>query len=264
MPHALTPCPTPPLLTLADFAPLAQELARHAQAMYPRECCGLVVRRAPDVLAYMACNNVAVGSLGEDRFEIDAAQYAQAEDEGEIVAICHSHPNASANPSEADLVMCERTSLPWLIMGYPSQVLRLVQPSQYEAPLRGRAFHHGVLDCYTLVQDYYQRELGIALPDFARVDEWWVPDADGNVQNLYVDHFQEAGFVGVAQPLQRHDVLLMQVKSDRLNHAAVYLGEGKILHHLYGRPSCEDVWGGYWQRHTGKVLRHTQMMGVAA
>ena len=85
MPHALTPCHTPPLLTLADFAPLAQELARHAQAMHPRECCGLVVRRAPDVLAYMACNNVAVGSLGEDRFEIDAAQYAQAEDEGEIV-----------------------------------------------------------------------------------------------------------------------------------------------------------------------------------
>ena len=34
--------------------------------------------------------------------------------------------------------------------------------------------------------------------------------------------------------LTENDVLLMQVKSDVLNHAAVYLGEGKILHHLYG------------------------------
>jgi proteasome lid subunit RPN8/RPN11 len=250
-------------LTLADLAPIADSLAQHAQACMPRECCGVVVRWPDSTLQYLPCDNVASGAAGQDRFEMAPAQYAQIEDSHTIVAICHSHPNASANPSEADRVMCERTGLPWAIMGYPSQVLVLLQPSQYQAPLVGRNFHHGLLDCYTLVEDYYQRTLGIALPSFERQDNWWVPDADGQVQDLYSTQFAQAGFVEVDGPPQLHDGLLMQVKSDVLNHAAIYLGNGKILHHLHGRLSCEDVWGGYWQRHTGRIVRHQSLLGSA-
>ncbi len=251
MRHATAP------LILADMAPITDSLAQHAQACMPRECCGLVVRLAGGGLQYLPCDNVAAGNEGQDRFEIAPAQYAAAEDAHDIVAICHSHPNASANPSEADLVMCERTGLPWLIMGYPSQVLRLVQPQQYVAPLLGRSFHHGILDCYTLLEDYYQRTLGVTLPRFARQDNWWVPDANHQVQDLYNSQYAQAGFVEVNGPPAVHDVLLMQVRSDVLNHAAIYLGDNKLLHHLHSRLSCEDVWGGYWQRHTGKVLRHS-------
>ena len=35
---------------------------------------------------------------------------------------------------------------------------------------------------------------------------------------------------------------------------AVYLGDGMILHHLYGRLSSRDVWGGYYQHVTTHVL----------
>jgi cell wall-associated NlpC family hydrolase len=52
------------------------------------------------------------------------------------------------------------------------------------------------------------------------------------------------------------DCFLMQVASPVPNHAAVYLGDGLILHHLQGRLSSRDVYGGYWQKVTTHVLRY--------
>ena len=169
-----------------------------------------------------------------------------------MLAVVHSHPNASANPSMADRVGCERSALPWLVLGWPSGVVKEVSPEGWQAPYKGREFVHGVLDCYTLIQDWYRRELALDLPDFDREDDWW-----DRGQDLYMANFAAAGFVRVdgAVP-QRHDVLLMQVRANVANHGAVYLGDGVILHHLWGRLSCEDVYGGYWQRHTLALLRH--------
>ncbi len=235
-------------------------LAEHAEGTYPRECCGLVVRLAGDAgaIVYAPCANISPDDSGQDQFVISPEDWAQAEDRGEILAVCHSHPNESANPSQADLVMCERSGLPWIIVGWPSGVVRSCEPTGYQAPLVGREFFHGVLDCYTLVRDYYQRELDIELPDFEREDAWW-----DKGQNLYRDNFAAAGFVEVneAEPRQ-HDALLMQVRSDVENHAAVYLGDQVILHHLYSRLSERTVYGGYWHRHTRAILRHKSLMGT--
>lgn len=81
--------------------------------------------------------------------------------------------------------------------------------------------------------------------------------------NLYLDNFGSAGF-GVANLTDRTDlkvgdVLLMQVASPVPNHAAVYLGDGLILHHLQGRLSSRDVYGGYWQKVTTHALRHPDL-----
>ncbi|WP_043946890.1 NlpC/P60 family protein, partial [Ralstonia solanacearum] len=40
------------------------------------------------------------------------------------------------------------------------------------------------------------------------------------------------------------DVILMQVRAPVPNHAAVYLGGVQMLHHLHGRLSSRDVYGG--------------------
>ncbi|MGE3348209.1 MAG: C40 family peptidase [Ramlibacter sp.] len=232
------------------------DLAAHAEACYPAECCGLVVRSG-DQVAYRPCANVA--QRGQSEFEIDPRDWAAAEDSGEILAVCHSHPDESANPSMADRVMCERSGLPWIIIGWPSQVVKRADPTGWSAPLVGREFHHGVLDCYTLIQDYYRTELGLTLPDFARVDGWWERG-----QNLYRENFAAAGFTEVNDLPQVHDVILMQVRSDVENHAAVVLAGGQILHHLHGRLSCRDVYGGYWQRVTRTVLRHNSLLAGAS
>ena len=48
----------------------------------------------------------------------------------------------------------------------------------------------------------------------------------------------------------------MQLESPVPNHAGIYLGDGVVLHHVQGRLSSRDVYGGYYQKVTAKVLKH--------
>lgn len=226
-----------------------EAIRAHAAAEYPREACGLVVVvRGRE--RYVPCRNAASGT---EHFVLPAEDFAAAEDLGEVVAVVHSHPDTPAMASEADLVSCEASGLPWHILSWPADDLRTIEPSGYQAPLVGRQFAHGVLDCYTLVRDWYRIERAIALPDFPRRDDWWHQGED-----LYMRHYAKAGFAAVCQdqPEQPGDVILMQLRSPVPNHAAVYLGGGHMLHHLHGRLSSRDVYGGYWQEITRCVLRY--------
>lgn len=233
---------------------LRAAMLEHAAAEEPRECCGLLVELfEAEGRRYLPCHNVA--PAGQDRFAVDPMDYALAEEQGEVLAVVHSHPNASANPSMADRVGCERGGLPWLVVGWPSGVIKQIEPDGWTAPYVGREFCHGVLDCYTLVQDWYWRELRIELPDAEREDEWWTTG-----QDLYMQGFAAAGFLQVTGLPQRHDLALMQVLSNVANHAAVFVGGGNILHHLFGRLSGHDVYGGYWERHTLALVRHHSLV----
>ena len=230
---------------LANNKTLALE---HAHETYPREACGLlIVRKGREI--YIRCRNIGVGT---DQFVIHPEDYAAAESEGEIVGVVHSHPGFASEPSQADKVACEASGLPWHIVGIPSGEWTRIEPSGYVAPLVGRQWSHGVLDCYALVCDWFHRERGITLPDFDRFDEWWKRG-----KNLYVENFTNAGFTDIDfKYLQEGDCFLMQVASPVPNHAAVYLGDGLILHHLQGRLSSRDVYGGYWQKITTHILRY--------
>jgi proteasome lid subunit RPN8/RPN11 len=240
---------------------LKQAILAHAASEYPRECCGLLVlvnRRA----IYQPCTNLAVSNA---QFELDARDYAAAEDKGEILAIVHSHPNASAAPSIADQAMIERTQLPWIIVGINAHDSEHVPtwsetpPSGYHAPYIGRPFAWGIHDCYGLVRDYYQRELNIALPDFARPPEFWLHGLD-----LFGRHFIEAGFTKVHAEPQRHDMLVFCMQPSRSiidNHCAIYLGGSLMLHHMMSsgavpRLSSRDVYAGSWLSQTTAILRH--------
>jgi cell wall-associated NlpC family hydrolase len=123
----------------------------------------------------------------------------------------------------------------------------------------GRQYTHGVLDCYQVIVDHYQRTLGITLPDFARTDEWWLKGAD-----LYVQNFEKAGFVCVGDGSHRdihlNDCLLMQMFSPVPNHAAVMVDDNIILQHVAHRLSSRDVYGGYWRKNTTHVLRHRSLL----
>lgn len=220
----------------------------HAEAEFPRECCGVVsIRKGREI--YMPCRNVA---NDKDHFTIHPEDYAAAEEQGAIIAIAHSHCYAPATPSEADLVGCESSGVPWIIYALPTHQVHTFEPTGYKAPLIGREFHHGVLDCYSLVRDYYREEAGIDLPDYPRDVEWWL-----HGKNLYLEQFAAAGFVQVdAHDLRQHDAILMQIASPVPNHAAVHVGGGVILQHLAGRLSSRDVYGGWFQKVTTHVLRH--------
>lgn len=226
----------------------------HAHECFPRESCGLlIIERGRQT--YVRCDNIATGA---DQFAIDPNDYAGAECRGEIVAVVHSHPNASPQPSEADRVSCEASGLPWHILSFPTVSWASLKPSGYAAPLIGREWSHGVLDCYALIRDWYRIERGVDLPDYHRAEQWWTKGG-----NHYIDLYQDAGFRRIMVSDDKRpdefaagDVLLMQIASPVPNHGAIWLGDGLILHHLSNRLSSRDIFGGYYRKHTTHVLRH--------
>jgi proteasome lid subunit RPN8/RPN11 len=227
---------------------LKRTILEHIESEYPREACGLLVNVDGKPI-YWPCKNEAEN---KDYFILSPIDYAKAEDAGEIIALIHSHPDGNADPSQADMVACEASGLRWYVVSYPDVGWAYIEPSGYKAPLIGRQFFHGVLDCYSLIRDWYRQERGIDLLDFPRRDVWWK-----NGGNLYVDNFAKAGFYRVDEDdLKEGDVILMQVMSNVPNHGAIYIGNNSILHHLHGALSCREVYGGYWQKHTTHVLRH--------
>ena len=220
----------------------------HAREEFPREACGLLMV-VNGKERYRRCRNLAVGT---DQFVMDPVDYATAELSGDILAIVHSHPSTPAEPSQADLVACEASGLPWHIVAIPSQRWAYLEPTGYRAPLVGRTWSHGVLDCYAIIRDWFAIEKQIALPDFARHDEWWLRG-----ENLYLDNFAAAGFKTItADQLQPGDVILMRVFSPVPNHGAVYLGDNQVIHHVQNRLSCREPYSIFWRNRTTHFLRH--------
>lgn len=237
-------------------------IAAHAAECYPAECCGLIVNRE-----YLPCRNIA---SNKEQFEIHHEDLARAEDMGEIMAYVHSHPDGSCHASQADLVQLEHHGEPWVICAYPDIDFAVYKPSGYQAPLVGRDYFHGLQDCYTIVRDFYSRELDIIIPDFERTDRWW---EDKNAKSLYLDGYKDAGFYEVDKP-QYGDVLICRVgRTEHPNHAVIWLGDNAelksekteacigsalILHHPHGRKSTREIYGQQWLEQTVKVVRHVK------
>lgn len=242
-------------------APLAA-IAKHAVADYPNEACGLLIVRKGRQ-KYIPCRNIHPEPA--EAFVISPEDRADAEDIGEIVAVIHTHPNASPEPSQADRVQCEAWSVPWYIFNVHSEAGQVhiggctyTEPCGYIAPLVGRKFYFGVLDCYTLIRDYYKMTYDLLLPDFEREDGFWRKG-----QELYLENFRKAGFEQVIDgSLQPGDGVLMQIRDagspncEVTNHAGIYLGDDWILHHLMGRLSSRDVYSGHYHQCTRMIVRH--------
>lgn len=229
-----------------------EEIEFHAKEEYPLEACGVLInfngkqkyRRIKNISEYAKYN-----------FILDPKEYAQILDEQhQILAIVHSHPNQIAKASDADRASCNKGDVPWIVVGYPNVSYDTIYPDDYKIPLVGRKFAHGITDCYSIIYDYYHEELGIEIPDFHRDENWW-----NKGQDIYVEGFPKAGFVQVDE-LKPHDVILIQLESNKTNHGAIYLGDTKILHHPMGRLSHITVYGGYWRKNTRYFLRHEQLI----
>lgn len=226
---------------------MKQAALEHALREYPRESCGLaVIIKGRE--RYLPCRNLGAGM---DQFIMDPRDYAAAAEAGDIVAVVHSHPNLPPTPSPADRVACEASGLPWHIVSVPDGQWNLIWPVTYNQPLIGRQYVHGSQDCYTLVRDWYALE-GLCLPDFDRSDQWWNAG-----QDLYVDNFERCGFVEIdPSELDYGDAILMAVSSPVPNHAAVYIGDNRIIHHAHNRLSGREVYGDFWRNLTTHVLRN--------
>ena len=231
-----------------DLSPaLRAAIADHARDDYPLEACGLLVDGGQG-LAYVRCRNIS--TTPSEAFRIDPKSWLEAEQRGAVRAVVHSHPDGGFAPSPADRAALEGGALPWVILSWPGGQFSITYPSARGVPYVGRQFIHGSQDCFTLLRDYYRRELGVSLPEVWHGYEWW---QEG--ENLYLDHAARAGFEQV-DSLRLHDVVLMRIAARVPNHVGVYTGDGTILHHLANQLSRHDTYGGIWQRATHGFYRY--------
>ena len=89
-------------------------------------------------------------------------------------------------------------------------------------------------------------------------DRWWE-----HGYNLYLDNFAKEGFSEIpVADVQPGDLILMNLGSKVPNHAAIYLGDQLVLHHVQQRLSSRDVYGGYYGKSTATALRHESRQGL--
>ena len=223
--------------------PTFEAFRAHAEAEAGRECCGLILRLPCGSEAYRRCGNAS--EEPEEHFQLREEDWIEAERTGEVLAVCHSHQGA-AMPGPADLEACAEHGLPWHILG--SDALQRIDPEP--VPLLERPFVYGWSDCYSLVRDWFWATRAVRLPDFPREEKFWETG-----HSPYVEQFAACGFREVSD-LMPGDALLMAIGESPIpNHAAVYLGEGRILHHLFDQLSRQETYSGRWQSRTTHRLR---------
>ncbi|WP_151981587.1 C40 family peptidase [Acinetobacter guerrae] len=243
---------------------LKKQITKATAECYPFEMCGVVVDGD-----FIQLENTS--SDPQNHFEISPEQLAKIEDRGEIQAYVHSHPDGTATASPLDKHQIELHGKPWIICSFPDTDIQLHEPCGYKAPLIGRNYYHGWQDCYSLVRDFYERELNIALPDFDRDDNWW---ESKDHASLYLENYKSAGFYEVDQA-QYGDMLVCKVgRTEHPNHAVIWLGNQwqlkseqaepaigntLILHHPYNQSSKREIYGQNWAERTVMILRHKDM-----
>lgn len=236
---------------------------------YPNEACGLIVQTGKRSYDFFPCKNVAEDP--ENHFVMDAKDQINAEKAGKILAVWHSHVNQSNEPSDADKSGCEITKMTWLISSimenYNPDIkgdfrisdFYVLQPSGFKMPYVGRPYLFGVFDCWTLCMDYLKNEFNVELPYIPsiHIDDWWTKD-----RNVLMEGAELYGLVQlpVNSPLQKGDILFMQLECSVPNHCAIYVGDNLILHHMYNRLSMHSVYGGMYQKHTTHHFRVKELV----
>lgn len=164
--------------------------------------------------------------------------------------LLHSHPNGSKEPSDTDTLSQLDWAFPWGIVAIDAepatgQIFAAHYPECWGAglpipPLLGRTYLWGIRDCLTLCQDYYALQ-GVKLPRVprARSPEIYPKGHWGHDQ--FLDEPKRLGLRIVKRhERQPGDITRWQVKADRHNHCAIYLGEGRFLHQPADQAS--EIW----------------------
>ncbi len=222
----------------------------HAKIEDPKESVGLLLN-VKGKERYYPCNNLSMTSY--QCFILDPVDYVKADSIGEITGIVHSHPVTPPNPSQADLISCENSNLPWHIVNPKTEQWGYCEPSGYKAPLLGREWVWGITDCWSLIVDWYKEEKGIQLLDYerpTRIEEF----TDDPVFERYLP---SRGFrlLKPDEPLKNGDVLAMSILGKGLNHVGIFI-DGDVLHHSADRLSCREPYNPWLLKCTGGRYRY--------
>ena len=225
-----------------------KDIEEHFTSEYPREGCG-VLAVSKGKLAWIPCKNIADS---DDDFVFDSKEYFKIKKTHDIVAIVHSHPDASCEPSTTDINNCNSLGIPYYIFSYPSMEMHILEPVKNYYPLIGRTYAFGVQDCFEAARDYYSLEASIIIPSREPFeDDWWLKGL-----NYFTEEYLNAwNFNKVLTP-EKNDLLVFSVSSKVGNHCGVYLGNDVFFHHATQRLSCRENLYPFWIKHLTGIYRY--------
>jgi proteasome lid subunit RPN8/RPN11 len=235
------------LKTVPEFwtEELEKEFATIAMEAYPYEACAFIIQN----------KLVPVKNISSDPHE----QFELSTEDSQLAikaqGFIHSHPDGPMYPSALDMLSQKSCNIPFGILTCTtdshSNALWL-HDGLLSVQLEERPFVHGIYDCYSLIRAYYWQSRNIKLMDFPRDNEWWE-----HKENLYLDNFEKAGFRPLTseEEMKEGDIILMNIQTDVVSHAAIYLGNGLILHHLRSRISKKDH-ATSWKKFFHTVVRY--------
>jgi len=151
--------------------------------------------------------------------------------------------------------------VPVVEVEWPSGRHQLLLPTRWDpggAPYEGRPYQLGRFDCYSLVRDWMARERGIVMEPLtdspARLANQMLTDG-AFVTNPEIDRWER-----VVIPQAGDGILFAMTQDDdhtpgAVNHAGVYLGDGRFLHHFTNRLSCAVTLDAFWHARVAAFMR---------
>jgi len=236
---------------------IKEESIKHS----PKECCGFIYF---DKITYkfdiFPCYNHAEDPF--NNFIISPRDYLACSNLGKITACYHSHCNDNLQFSEIDKANNNTYNILYILYNIKYDKFNFLNPSNSKKnEYIGKPFILGKSDCFTLMQKYAKNEENI---DISFPKDFDYPRDLKEVQDLYECNFKNQGFIKLdkSTKLQKSDGLMMMFPaiSDKYpTHAAVYLGDGLILHQPFNCFSCVNIYDNFFKKHTSYVLRHRSL-----
>ena len=236
------------------------EWHQHVLDCYPEEACGFVIDGK-----FKPMKNVAEDPVHD--FKIAGKDFLKAAKTKKLQAVIHSHPATFAQldsygnpfdvrtPSMSDLMGQQDTNLPLGIVSCDGEGVSDILWFGLEDPadLEGRVFIHNVYDCFTLVRDYYIKHMNHKMNIYPRPVNW--KDFD---KNIYEKNYQSEGLERIntdETEMKPGDIIFFHVMArNYIDHAGIYLGDNKFLHHQYNKLSTVESLD-RWMKHIAYVIR---------
>ena len=247
----------------------------HMEAETPNECCGWITL-ADGQYTYVPRKNVHPDP--ENHFRMKKQDAVNVMTNDAIVAYVHSHPAGPMWASKGDMETQIKVNKPCVIVARDLLTgtvdIFSIGNHLLDYPLEGREFHYTRFDCYEAIRsEAWQRERR-RMEAFPRKNGWWNPHENPDIEDddldMYERYYETQGYTEFKPVFDNPnsefhprigDLVLMQLGSKWINHAAVYVGNNQVYHHRVDKRSGRTPIGAFmhgdqirkWIRHENSV-----------
>lgn len=240
---------------------ILKEIEDHCRSNPEEESCGMVYRcGSSQLLKVYKCKNTAEDP--HETFRISPIDYLSCKEKGEAVCVYHSHPTGG-EMSEYDLMNSSGHSIPYLMFNLENNKFYYSDDSL--TPFLGREFEYAKADCFSIVEDYYERMLGIdlVLPDTNKKYKRTTEEKDfSDSFNIIEEGLPKVGFKKVLldsfDEIKKYDLLSFKLLN-KPRHVGIAISKSFFLHQMAERLSCVEFLTDAYKRKVINVWRHQEL-----